>query len=147
MPVECYAFRSSHQLTCCAASTGDRDRDQLVLDFRGGRHLASPTRPVSSASWSSSSKYLDEIFDSPFPRSPSVVLEGLSLEELSDVFRIPLARHARFGVEQARAFFNWCLSRNPNWPVLLEKKQRVVEVEQMKHGYAEEVKGLVEDVL
>jgi hypothetical protein len=31
--------------------------------------------------------------------------------------------------------------------VLLEKKQRVVEVEQMKHGYAEEVKGLVEDVL
>jgi len=63
--------------------------------------------------------------------------KGLSLEELSDVFRIPLARHARFGIEQARAFSNWCLSRNPKWPVLLEKKARVVEVEVMRHGFAE----------
>jgi hypothetical protein len=64
--------------------------------------------------------------------------KGLSLEELSDVFRIPTARHARFGLEQARAFFNSVLSRNAKWPVLLDRKPRVVEVEHMKHGFAEE---------
>jgi hypothetical protein len=138
MPVKCYAFRSSHQLTCCAASTGDRDRNQLVLDFRGGRHLPSPTGSVSSASWSSSSKYLDEIFDSPFPRSPSVVLEGLSLEELSDVFRIYLAKYAKFGIEQAGAFSNWCLSQKSRWPVLLKEEQKMVVVEHTKHECAEE---------
>jgi len=76
-------------------------------------------KSVSSASWSSSSKYPDDISDSPFSRLPSVVLEDLSLEELSDVFRIPLAKHARLGIEQARALFSWCLSRNLKWPVLL----------------------------
>jgi hypothetical protein len=64
--------------------------------------------------------------------------KGLSLEELSVVFRIPLARHARFGVEQARAFFNWCLLRNPKWPVLLEKKARPEHIDHMRHGFAED---------
>ena len=70
----------------------------------------------------------------------SVVPEtkGLSLEELSAVFRIPLVEHAKFGLEQARAFFNCCLSRNHRWPVLLDKTPRVVEVEHMRHGFAEE---------
>jgi hypothetical protein len=58
--------------------------------------------------------------------------KSLTLEELSDVFVIPLAEHASHGVKQARAFFDWCL----------------VELEHIKHGFAEEeAKGPVDDVL
>jgi hypothetical protein len=74
--------------------------------------------------------------------------KSLTLEELSDVFVIPLAEHASHGVKQARAFFDWCLLRNPEWPVLLKEKQRMVELEHIKHGFAEEeAKGPVDDVL
>jgi hypothetical protein len=60
--------------------------------------------------------------------------QRLTLEELSDVFGIPLARHASHGIKQARAFFNWCLSRYPEWPVLLEEKQDAVELVRINHG-------------
>lgn len=73
--------------------------------------------------------------------------KGLSLEELSEVFKIPTAMHARFGLDQARAFFNWCLSRNPGlqMPVLLDKSPNSTnarrgfteEIEEIKHGFTE----------
>lgn len=68
--------------------------------------------------------------------------KGLTLEELSDVFRIPTARHAGFGVEQAQAFINWCLLRNPGMkmPVLLEKRTRKPEIEELKHGSTAKVR-------
>lgn len=68
----------------------------------------------------------------------SVVPEtkNLTLEELSEVFRIPTARHARFGLQQAKAFIMWCFRRNPGlqMPVLLKKSPQSRQMDIIYHG-------------
>lgn len=157
-------------LTFYTTRNGNRNSDKLAPKLRRGNLMASPIRqvprirrlhlvrrlvhhrrtghpPVRTVTLPNTCSTAPTLTFLITKKSVVPETKGLSLEELSDVFRIPTARHAKFGFEQAGAFFNWCLARNPRWPVLLQKKPRVVEVEHMTHGYTEEYDVPMVDVL
>ena len=62
--------------------------------------------------------------------------KGLTLEELSQVFKKTTKEHAGFGLLQAKAFFSWCIGRNSHFemPAFLEKRPREIELPVLVYG-------------
>lgn len=134
---------------------GHSNRHQLVPKLRHSDHLAATVRSVPPVRSLHMVRRLVHHRDRSHPPVRSNILcpesqikltphsvvpetKGLTLEELSDVFRIPTARHARFGLQQASVFFRRRLSRNSGlkMPVLLQKRARdgVPQVIEIKQG-------------